>query len=667
VRPQVTADFETRSRADLTDVGSWRYSRDSSTSVLCLYYSIDGAIYRWLPGDAPPYRLFRAIEAGAEFEAHNVFFEWCIWEHVCAPRYGWPHLRRHNLFCTAARAAVACLPRKLELALPLAGCKLRKLDSAAVKKLSRPRKPTKHDAREWIEDPTLYRELYRYCRGDVRGELELSSRIPQLTASEEAIFRADFNINARGIRIDVGLVHAALRLARHVQNDIGAELFDVTRGAVMAATERDRVMRWLARAGLELPNLTDETVQETLFRRDLTPAQRRVLELRQEGARSSNTKYAAFEAIRDGEYVHGLYRYYGANAHGRWAGQILNPQNFPRGTAKYGELKGAALMAKLVHAIKRHAATGDIDALAAPFELERYEVFGDPTSKKIRVPCSPAEVLSTALRGAFIARDGTAFGVGDYASIEVHALFWLAEEEYGLNLLRALKDVYRDMGSVIFSKPPEELDAGFERQLGKTTVLGCGYGMGWERFIAQCKAQYGMVISQALGKASVYGYRNRYEAVPDFWELLEKAARRCIKKGARKEAGPISFRKEDGHLFMRLPSGREIMMRHARISKSTGEIHFQNGKGFTEKTYGGKLCEYGTSGTARDLLADAIVKAEFECPDIQVVMHSHDELVAEGVPGRVGKIVQQIMLDSPSWAKGLPVRVEAHEADRYHK
>ena len=615
----------------------------------------------------PPVKLFRAIEAGAEFEAHNVFFEWCIWENVCVARMGWPRLRRRNLFCTAARAAVACLPRKLEHALPLAGCVRRKADDSAMKKLTRPRRPTKNDPRIWIEDPKLEAQMYAYCRDDVLGEEELSATIPELTRSEERIFRADFNINARGMRIDLGLLRAALTLTRQVINDIGAELCDVTNGAVMAATERDRIMRWLDESGVKLPNLQDETLQEKLFDRGLTKKARRVIELRQEGARTSNTKYAAFEAIRHGEFVRGLYRYYGANAHGRWAGQILNPQNFPRGTAKQGELKGAALMAALVDAIKTAATRNDPEILRALFEIEQYEIYGDPTSKKIRLPCPPAEVLSTALRGMFIPRTGRVFGAGDYASIEVHALFWLAEEEYGLGLLRDRKDVYRDMGSVIFAKPPEKLDAGFERQLGKTTVLGCGYGMGWERFKAQCKVQYGMIISESLSKKSVYGYRDRYARVPEFWDELETAARRAIRKNARREAGPISFDMRDGHLFIRLPSSREIMLRNARVSRSDDRILFLNGKGRIEDTYGGKICEYVTSGTARDLLADAIVKAEFECPELAVVMHSHDELVAEGEPGRVGKLVEQIMLDKPTWARGLPVRVEAHESDRYHK
>lgn len=621
----------------------------------------------------PPHKLFAAIAAGAEFEAHNVFFEWCIWQNVCVARMGWPSLRRRNLFCTAARAAVACLPRKLEFALPLAGCIRRKADDTAMKKLTRPRRPTKNDPRIWIEDDKLTAEMHAYCRDDVLGEEELSATIPELTKNETRIFRADFNINARGMRIDLSLLRAALTLSRQVINDIGADLCDVTQGAVMAATERDRIKRWLEQKGLPLPNLTDETLQETLFRRDLTRKQRRVIELRQEGARTSNTKYDAFEAIRDGEFVRGLYRYYGANAHGRWAGQILNPQNLPRGTAKQGDLKGAALMAALVRAIKTAAMRNDPEVLRALFEIEQYEIYGDPTSKKIRLPCPPAEVLSTALRGMFIPRSGRVFGAGDYASIEVHALFWLAEEEYGLGLLRALKDVYRDMGSVIFEKPPEELDAGFERQLGKTTVLGCGYGMGWERFKAQCKVQYGMIISESLSKKSVYGYRDRYERVPEFWDELQTAAVRSIRKSARRDAGPVSFNMRDGHLFIRLPSSREIMLRNARVTKERqgGKIRerilFLNGKGRIEDTYGGKICEYVTSGTARDLLADAIVKAEFECPEISPVMHSHDELVAEGEPGRVGKIVEQIMLDKPTWARGLPVRVEVHEGDRYHK
>lgn len=627
-----------------------------------------------------PTDLFDAIEGGALFEAHNSFFEWCIWHNVMVARHGWPALNTNRIVCSAARAAFACLPRALEFALIHAGVDIRKGDSKAMKKLSKPRKPTKKDPREWIEredDPELYEQLYEYCRIDVEGEHALSAKLPALSRFERRVFLADMRINLRGIRVDVDFVRSALKVAEALEREIGSELTHVTRGDVMAATERDRIVEYLANSGLEIESLDKETVEDLLFHARLTKNQRRVLELRQEGNKSSVSKYQAFLNTMDPDdnAVRGLYVYYGANAHGRFAARLVQPQNFPRGNAKSDikDEKSSQTIERMVTAVKHAAKTRNIDHLRSNFVIKQAVVPGDPKSGTKKLPAPPAEVLSTALRGAFIARPGKHFGVGDYSAIEARALFWLADEQYGLSVYRNDGDIYRDQGSVIFNKPPEELDVDFERMLGKTTVLGCGYEMSWRKFQLTCKRAYGMVLSDTLCKRAVEAYRTRYVAVPDFWYNLDREAKRCIKTGLNTRVGRIKFSMRRGDLVIELPSGREIFHRRARLTPGRGrfkhakQIVFTNGKGCTESTYGGKLCEYVTSGTARDILADAIVRAEFDYPDVEPVMHSHDELVCEGEPGVVGKRVEEIMSVMPAWSDGLPMKIEVWEGPRYRK
>ncbi len=667
-------DFESRSRLDLKAVGAWRYSVDPSTQPLCFHYALDdGEVRRWRPGLPDPKRLFRAIADGAFFEAHNSFYEWCMWHNVMVARHGWPALRRERMMCSAAKAAVACLPRKLEHAAFHAGCEYLKGDDTAMKKLSRPRKPTKANPKEWIEpedEPALYEQLYGYCDGDILSERDLSNRLPALSRSERRVFLADQNINLRGLRIDVDFVHAGIKVNRLINREIAAELCDMTSGDIMAATQRDRIIEWLHDSGLSIPNLTAETVEDTLFDDpELTKRQRRMLVLRQEGCRSSVSKYQALDAWRDGDVVRGLYVYYGANAHGRFAAKGPQPQNFPRGDAKCldPELKGEVAMESMVAAIKRTAKDGRLSRLRDEFRIEESEVFGDPRSKRFMVPAPPAEVLSTAIRGVFVPREGRTYGVGDYSAIEARKVFWFAGEKRGLKIMADGGDIYRDQASDIFDKPPEDLDVGFERMMGKTVILGCGYGMGWKKFKLTCKRAYGMVIEDELCQKSVYSYRDRYTAVPKFWKALDVAARRCIRTGRRIEVsdGKLEFRMDDCDLKIRLPGGRDIIFRNARVSHD--QIVFINGKGYSETTYGGKICEYVCSGSARDVLADAIVMAEFDYDDVDPVMHSHDELVCEGEKDKVGKIVSKIMKVASDAYDGLPMKIEAFEADRYHK
>lgn len=641
---------------------------DPSTEALCLRYAFDErrVVHLWRPGDEKPRDLFSALAHGAVLEAHNSFFEWCIWHNVMCRRHGWPPLRRSKVYCSAAKAAVHCYPRSLEGAAFHAGCDFQKGDDSAMKALSKPRKPTKKDPREWHDEPELFEKLYEYCELDVRTERELSGRLPGLSSRERRIFRADMNINLRGLRIDVPFIQSAIRVNSLIDREINSELHGLTHGSVYAATQRDRILKWLDEDGLSMPNLTAETVEDYLYEQELTRRQRRVLELRQEGSRSSVSKYQAFEAWRDEDVCRGMYVYYGANAHGRFSGKGPQPQNLPRGDAKHPDpkVKGGEAMEAMVSAVKRAAKDGDTDRLRE-FLVEESEVHGDPRSPRHMVPSSPAEVLSTAIRGAFIARRGKVYGVGDYSAIEARKVFWFAGEERGLRILRDGGDIYRDQASAIFNKPPEDLDVSFERMMGKTVVLGCGYGMGWKKFKLTCKRNYGMIIDDDLCKKSVYAYRDRYGKVPDFWDDLDKGARRCIRRGTQVDVGMLTYWMDGEDLKIRLPSGRDIVMRQARVSHD--QIVFLNGKGYVEGTYGGKICEYVCSGSARDVLADAIAMAEFDYDDVDPVMHSHDELVCEGDEGRVGKIVEKIMDESVKNYPGLPMKIETWEGPRYHK
>ena len=89
----ITLDFETRSHADITKVGSWVYSEDRTTDVICLCWAVgDGQVQEWWPstktvwphptGDFIPDDLCLAIKQGGLFEAHNYAFEHGIWQNV---------------------------------------------------------------------------------------------------------------------------------------------------------------------------------------------------------------------------------------------------------------------------------------------------------------------------------------------------------------------------------------------------------------------------------------------------------------------------------------------------------------------------------------------------------------------------------------------------------
>ena len=85
----VTIDFETRSKVDVTKVGTYAYAAHPSTDVMCMAWGSEHLPVRiWTPTRPYPFGQ------GASFiiEAHNVEFEREIWKHVMMRKYGWPEV-----------------------------------------------------------------------------------------------------------------------------------------------------------------------------------------------------------------------------------------------------------------------------------------------------------------------------------------------------------------------------------------------------------------------------------------------------------------------------------------------------------------------------------------------------------------------------------------------
>lgn len=85
-----------------------------------------------------------------------------------------------------------------------------------------------------------------------------------------------------------------------------------------------------------------------------------------------------------------------------------------------------------------------------------------------------------------------------------------------------------------------------------------------------------------------------------------------------------------------------------------------------QQTYGGKLVENIVQATARDVLAEAMLRLERE--GYPIVFHVHDEAVAEVPDGEKSiEEMNEIMSVVPEWAEGLPLNAEGFEAKYYMK
>ena len=87
------------------------------------------------------------------------------------------------------------------------------------------------------------------------------------------------------------------------------------------------------------------------------------------------------------------------------------------------------------------------------------------------------------LKHAIRAPQGYVMIDSDSSQIEARTLAWLAGQWDLVQAFERGEDVYRIMASAIYNKPVEDITKD-ERFVGKTTILGSGYGMGAKKLAA---------------------------------------------------------------------------------------------------------------------------------------------------------------------------------------
>ena len=209
--PNCHIDFETRSKADLSGVGSHKYSADPSTSIWCLAYAFDDdPVQVWRPGDPDPVGLLDHVQAGGVVVAHNANFELNVWHYQLEEKLWWPRLDLDQVRCTMAMALRLGFPASLD------GCakavqlpEQKDKDGAYLM-----RRMCIEDGKEWSEEDVD--RFVQYCIQDVEVERQLETRLAdRLThsASEQETWELDQRINRRGVPVDIPTIHNAIRLA----------------------------------------------------------------------------------------------------------------------------------------------------------------------------------------------------------------------------------------------------------------------------------------------------------------------------------------------------------------------------------------------------------------------------------------------------------------------
>jgi len=642
---ELSIDLETFSDVDLIKCGVYAYADSPAFEVLLFAYSFDGGETRVIDlaqGEELPEEVVEAVFDGSVVKtAFNANFE-----RTCLSKHFGRYLPPDSWHCSAIQAAMLALPRSLEDVGAVLGLDEQKMREGKelIRYFCVPCKPTKanggrrrnlpcHAPEKW--------ELFKtYCMRDVDVEKSIRRKLCKfpIPEGEMELYRLDQRINDRGVLVDMGLVRQAVKCECLHKEVVTRRAYELT--GLENPNSVAQLKGWLGENGVEAESLSKKAVAEMIEESDGEVEE--LLRLRLLMAKTSVKKYEAMErsVCSDGR-VHGLLQFYGANRTGRWAGRLVQVQNLPQ-----NHIEDLELARRLVREGR----------------FEDVEMLYDSTPK----------VLSELIRTAFVPEPGCRFVVADFSAIEARVLAWLAGEQWRLEVFSSHGKIYEASASAMFHVPIEEVTKGSPlRQKGKIAELGLGYGGAAGALVSMGALDMG--LSEDDLPSLVAAWRRANPHITQFWWDVDKAAVGAVTKRTVTRAGRIGFEYRSGILFVTLPSGRKLAYVRPRMAVNkfgreglTYEGILENKKWGRIETYGPKLVENIVQGTARDLLAEAMLRVERK--GYPIVMHCHDEIIAE-VPEGNGSVEEmcEVMAVRPSWAEGLPLRADGYECPFYQK
>lgn len=654
----LSIDLETFSSVDLKKCGVYKYAESEDFEILLFGYSVDGSevqVVDLAQGETIPEVVLSALtDETVSKWAFNAQFE-----RVCLSRYlrdkginvnpgktgksEGLFLNPSSWHCTMIWSATLGLPMSLENVGAVLGLDKQKFTSGKnlIKYFCLPCNPTKvnggrtrnkyfHDKEKW--------DLFKsYNKRDVEVEISIQEKLSRFPVPDFLWqeFYLDQTINDRGIEIDPLFVESAIKLDQEVKTHLVDELKHIT--GLENPNSVLQMRSWLKEHGLEMESLGKKEVAKEL--KTVGKELAEVLRLRQQLAKSSVKKYTAMKNAACMDYrERGMFRFYGANRTGRFAGRLVQLQNLPQ-----NHLPDLAEARSLVK-------QGNVEALEMLYE---------------DIP----DTLSQLIRTSFIPRTGFKFIVADFSAIEARVLAWLAGEKWRMRVFAEGKDIYCSSASQMFGVPVEKHGVnGHLRQKGKIAELALGYGGSVGALKAMGALDMGLTEDEL--QPLVDAWRSSNPMVTTLWWDVDRAVKQCVHEHVSVRTHNIVFTYKSGFLIIKLPSKRCLYYVKPRVeeNKYGGESVTYEGVGSTKKwerleSYGPKFVENITQAIARDILLYAMQTLK----EYRIVAHVHDEAIIETDKSVSVQSVCELMGRTPPWAEGLLLRADGYECEFYKK
>jgi DNA polymerase bacteriophage-type len=646
---------------------------------------------QWAVNDGPvqveehvSVRLKRAAQGADEIWAHGAEFEQTVLGTVSE----WPVIAPTKWRCTMALARMHGLPGALD---KLSTIFKLGVDEAKDKRghelimiFCVPRKDGGYNDR--YSHPAEWKEFLHYGGMDITSMRAVHRQCPKWNATPRmwAFWHLDQRMNSRGVAMDLKLAEGAVAATTKAKKKLSDRTTELTDGEVETTQQRDRILAYMADFGVDLPDLTADTVARRLEDESLPEHIKELLRVRQQASKASTAKYQRVLREHVGGRLRNLLVFCGAARTGRWAGRTLQPQNLPRPKHQQWDID---------HAITRFH-DGTIEAYAPD------DILG---------------LASSALRGLIVAADGRKLCVSDLANIEGRYMAWVAGEQWKLDAFAAFDrkegpDLYKISYARAFNIDPEEIgDEDHRRQIGKVMELALQYYGGVGAFCSMAET-YGLRLEElaasawpvipgafkaaaqtawhkAIKRKRTYGleeriwvvchalvlmWRDAHPAICNFWAELDQACKLATKNPNKeyKVGKHISIDRKGNWLRIKLPSGRYLSYPAPRGDDWTSS--FLGVDPYTKQwkrisTYSGKRAENIVQGGSADILMDGLLAADEA--GYTPVLSVHDEAITEppDTDSFSDKGLSRLLVESSLWAEGLPLAAKGFTDYRYHK
>lgn len=645
-------DLETYSSVDLLKCGVHRYVEAADFEILLFGFAfeeepvqvIDVTDFETIPEDV--------LEALTDSRVIKTAFH-AAFERTCLAKWLDKPMPAEQWRCTAVHALALGLPASLGNVAEV--LKLEKKKDARGKNLikyfSIPCKPTKINGERTRNYPhhalEKWEEYIEYCKQDVMVEREVRRKLERfpIPDKEWELWALDQRINDRGIRLDPRLVQQAIDCSEQYTERLMISAKEIT--GLENPNSLTQLKQWFAARGLQTPKgITKETLP-TLVEEAPDEDTRRMLQIRQEMGKTSNSKYEAMRrTLCSDHHVRGILQFCGASRTLRWSGRNIQMQNLPQ-----NHLEDLAQARDILR-------SGDFELL----EL----LYG-----------APPFVLSQLVRTMLIPSDGHRFVVIDFSAIEARVIAWLADEHWVLDVFKGHGKIYEATASRMFRVPFETIVKGHKnykyRAPGKVATLACGFGGGAAALANMDKKRE---IPEEEYPNLVKQWREANPNIRKLWFQAEEAAIEAVRaKTTVKLAHGVQYRYKAGILFADLPSGHSLsypaptIQPDPKFNRKEGLTYRapdKKGTMMRQRTWGGTLVENVVQAIARDCLAESLLRLDKAGYTIR--LHVHDEVVLD-VPIGTGSVEQvtQIMGRPIEWAPELPLAAAGFECDFYQK